>query len=83
MTEDPIIVKMNIAHYLAMLKLDMADDNRLVIERLLAEAREDLERAASYFAAGPTPPGIGPYRRDVLDAPTFSRPAPGSRQSSP
>ncbi len=47
MTEDPIIIKMNIAHYLAMLKLDMADDNRMIIERLLADARKDLERAAS------------------------------------
>jgi hypothetical protein len=41
-TEDPIIIKMNIAHYLAMLKLDMDDKNRVVIERLLAKAREDL-----------------------------------------
>jgi hypothetical protein len=47
-TEDPIIIKMNIAHYLAMLKLDMADENRLVIGRLLADARKDLALATDF-----------------------------------
>jgi hypothetical protein len=43
--EDPIIIRMNIAHYLAMLKLDSDAENRSVIKRLLAEARADLARS--------------------------------------
>lgn len=35
--EDPFIIKMNIAHYKAMLKLDIDTKKRSVVERLLAE----------------------------------------------
>jgi len=38
MLEDPKIIRMNIANYQAMLKLDLGDDKRAVIQRLLAEA---------------------------------------------
>ena len=43
MTNDErYIVKLNIAHYQAMLKLDIDDERRSVVERLLAEAKEVL-----------------------------------------
>lgn len=45
MTEDPFIIQINIAHYRAMLKLDMNDTKRSVIERLLAEAERNLRPA--------------------------------------
>jgi hypothetical protein len=47
MTEDPIIIRMNIAHYGALLKLDLDDDKRSIVERLLAEAKRDLAVAVS------------------------------------
>lgn len=47
MTEDPIIIQMNIAHYGAMLKLRMGDENRSFVERLLAEAERDLALATA------------------------------------
>ena len=40
--EDPIIIRMNIAHFEAMLRHDMDHERRSVISRLLAEAQEDL-----------------------------------------
>jgi len=52
MTEEPIIIKMNIAHYEAMLKLPLDEEKRSIVKRLLAEAEEhlalaiDSERAA-------------------------------------
>jgi hypothetical protein len=42
MTEEPIIIRMNIAHYGAMLKLHLGDEQRSALERLLAEANEHL-----------------------------------------
>ena len=43
MTNDErYIIKLNIAHYQAMLKLDLDDEKRSVIEQLLAEAEEVL-----------------------------------------
>jgi hypothetical protein len=42
MTEEPIIIRMNITHYREMLKLELDDAKRSVVERLLAEAREHL-----------------------------------------
>jgi hypothetical protein len=42
MTEEPIILQMTIAHYGAMLKLDLDDNRRSMVERLLAEAEEHL-----------------------------------------
>ena len=45
MTENPLIIQMNIAHYQAMLKLDMDGAKRSVIEKLLAKAKEDLALA--------------------------------------
>ena len=36
--EDPIIIRMYISHYTAILKLTMDDGKRSCIERLLAEA---------------------------------------------
>ena len=44
--ESPKIIQMNIAHYEALLELDMDDGKRSVIERLLAEARKNLALAA-------------------------------------
>lgn len=43
--EDPYIIKTNIAHYEAMLKLDIDDHKRSVIQKLLAEARFTLALA--------------------------------------
>jgi hypothetical protein len=43
MTEDPTIIKMNIAHYAALLKLSMSDEKRSTINSLLSESRESLE----------------------------------------
>ena len=51
MTEEPIIIQMNIAHYGAMLKLDMDDENRAILEQLLAEAEQNL-----VLATAPTEP---------------------------
>lgn len=45
MTEEPFIIRLNIAHYRAMLKLDMDGEKRRVIERLLAEAKGNLVSA--------------------------------------
>jgi hypothetical protein len=42
MTEEPVIIRMTIAHYGAMLKLDLDDKWRSTAERLLAEAEEHL-----------------------------------------
>jgi hypothetical protein len=41
-TEEPIIIQMNISHYGAMLKLNLDDENRSILERLLAEAEQNL-----------------------------------------
>jgi len=46
MTECHFIIKMNISHYGALLKLDMDEARRSVIEGLLAEAKTDLARVA-------------------------------------
>jgi hypothetical protein len=45
MTEDPIIIQMNIAHYRAMLHVGMDGERLAVIKRLLAKAQEDLVMA--------------------------------------
>jgi hypothetical protein len=45
MTEDPFTIQLNIDHYRAHLKLDMDEEKRSIIERLLAEARTDLAEA--------------------------------------
>ena len=43
MTDDErYIIKLNIAHYQAMLKLGIDDEKRATIEQLLAEARDVL-----------------------------------------
>ena len=42
MTEEPIIIRMNIAHYGAMLKLELSDEKRSILQQLLAEANENL-----------------------------------------
>jgi hypothetical protein len=46
MTDDLFVIQMNVDHYRALLKLEMKDDKRSVIERLLAEAKADLAQAA-------------------------------------
>jgi hypothetical protein len=47
MTNDErYIIKLNIAHYQAMLKLDIDDEKRSVIARLLAEAEDVLATAS-------------------------------------
>jgi hypothetical protein len=45
MTEDPIIIQMNIAHYRTMLKLVLDDDRRAAVKRMLAKANQDLALA--------------------------------------
>jgi hypothetical protein len=40
------VMEMNIAHFEAMLKLDMDDEQRLVVERLFVEAKHHLTTAA-------------------------------------
>ena len=52
MTEAPVIIRMNIAHFKAMLKLDMNDEKRSLIEQLLAEAKKDLVVAMLVDADG-------------------------------
>lgn len=47
MTEEPIIIQMNISHYGAMLKLHLDDQNRAILERLLAEAEQSLVLATA------------------------------------
>jgi hypothetical protein len=47
MTEEPIIIRMSIAHYGAMLKLNLGDEQRSVLTRLLAEANEHLVLATA------------------------------------
>ena len=44
---DPFIIKMNIAHYRAMLGLTLENAKRSVIERLLVEALRDLALTAT------------------------------------
>jgi hypothetical protein len=46
MTEEPVIIEMNIAHYEALLKLDLDDGKRSTVNRLLAEAKEKLALTA-------------------------------------
>ena len=42
MMEDPAIIQMNIARYQAMLKRDIDVEERLVVQRLLADAEANL-----------------------------------------
>lgn len=42
MTEEPIIIEMNISHYGAMLKLDLDNKDRSIVEQLLAQAEANL-----------------------------------------
>jgi len=42
MRESPLIIRMNIAHYQAMLQLNMNAEKRTMIERLLTEAESAL-----------------------------------------
>jgi hypothetical protein len=41
MTAEPIIIAMNIAHYGAMLKLDLDDENHSIVARSLTEAEQN------------------------------------------
>jgi two-component system chemotaxis response regulator CheB len=45
MTEEPIFIRRRISHYGAMSKLDLDDENRATIQRLLGEAERKLEIA--------------------------------------
>lgn len=45
MTEDPFIIQMNIARYRELLELDVDEEKRSVVERLLAEAEQTLALA--------------------------------------
>lgn len=42
MTEEPVIIEMNIAHYGALLALDLDNEKRSIVSRLLAEAEANL-----------------------------------------
>jgi hypothetical protein len=45
MIEEPIVIEMNIAHYAAMLKLDLDHRKRSAVKRWLAEANKSLAQA--------------------------------------
>ena len=47
MTEDPRIIKMNIAHYGELLKLNIDDWKRSVVEGLLTQAKRNLVLATN------------------------------------
>ena len=47
MTEDPTIIRMNISHYRAVLKLGIDEEKRSLVERLLAGAMGDLMLATN------------------------------------
>lgn len=47
MTEDPYIIKTNIAHYRALLQLDISEEKRQQVKRLLAAALADLQAATA------------------------------------
>lgn len=42
MTEEPIIIEMNIAHYEALLKRELEGKQRSIVQKLLAEAKSNL-----------------------------------------
>ena len=44
MTDERIIIRMDIAHHGEMLKLDVGDDKRSVLKRILVAAKEHLAR---------------------------------------
>lgn len=44
MNEDPIILKLSISHYGALLKLDLVEEKRANIARLLESAKKELAR---------------------------------------
>jgi two-component system chemotaxis response regulator CheB len=52
MTEEPIFIRRRISHYDAMSKLDLDDEDRVTIVRLLAEAEKKLELATEGEAKG-------------------------------
>jgi two-component system chemotaxis response regulator CheB len=52
MTEEPIFIRRRISHYGAMSKLDLDDEDRVTIVRLLAEAEKKLELATEGEAKG-------------------------------
>ena len=56
MTENPQIIQMNIAHYRALLKLDMDDIKRRTIVRLLDEANGNLILARESYVPPSRPP---------------------------
>jgi hypothetical protein len=43
-TDERFIIKLNVTHYQAILKLDIDDEKRSTVERLLAEAEQALAR---------------------------------------
>jgi two-component system, chemotaxis family, protein-glutamate methylesterase/glutaminase len=47
MTEEPVFIRRRISHYGAMSKLDLNDENRANVVRLLAEAERELEVATN------------------------------------
>jgi len=52
MTEDGFIIQSNIARYRAMLKLDLGDEKRTTVERLLAEATGSVVVAKAQGSGG-------------------------------
>ena len=50
MTEEPIFIRRRISHYGAMSKLDLDDDDRATIQRLLGEAERKLEATTACAA---------------------------------
>ena len=47
MDEAPAIIKLNLRHYEAMLRLNLDDEKRRQVEALIAEAKAQLQAAAS------------------------------------
>jgi hypothetical protein len=53
--EDPAIIRLNIEHYRAMLRLDMSDERRQRVERQLAEAEVKLDGVENQDASASAP----------------------------
>jgi hypothetical protein len=48
MNEDPAIIKMNVAHYRELLKLNLDNERRSTVNQLLADALEKLVPKADF-----------------------------------
>jgi hypothetical protein len=47
MTEDPVIIRLNLRHYRALLDLNLSKEKRRQVEKLIADAEATLQGIAS------------------------------------